>query len=194
LDGQTAIPVVKQVGMWANPVWGEAGIAYGQALNSLESASSRYSIQIMDRDGSNRRQLFPFQEEPGVEFPELAWLPGGRQLLFVYNGNLYVVDSRGGPSHQLTSDGQASRISWAAEVPPLTDTGAITTTTAITNNSPIPPTDAATSGAVMPTATSTTTALPTLIVPPASTPGPQPVSPLPGPPPRDTVPIESSEP
>lgn len=195
LDGQTAIPVVKQVGMWANPVWGADGIAYGQALNSLESASSRYSIQVMDRDGSNRRQLFPFREEPGVEFPELAWLPGGQQLLFIYNGNLYVVDSRGGPPRQLTSDGQASRISWAAEAPPLTDTGAITTTTAVTNDTSLPPADAAPTGAVTSTVTGTTTALPTLTVPPAPTPGPQPVSPLPGPPPRDTLPIEEgSEP
>lgn len=120
--GDISLKVVDQVGMWANPVWGEAGIAFGQAFDALESANSRYSIQAMDRDGSNRRLLFPFREELGVEFPEMAWLPDGQTLVFIYNGNLYTVAGNGSPPRQLTADSQASRISWAAEAPPITAT------------------------------------------------------------------------
>lgn len=120
--GDISLKVISQVGMWANPVWSKAGIAFGQAFDPLESASSRYSIQAMDRDGSNRRLLFPFREELGVEFPEMAWLPDGQTLLFIYNGNLYTVAGNGSPPRQLTADSRASRISWAAEAPPVTAT------------------------------------------------------------------------
>ncbi len=128
--GVISAPVARQVGMWSNPAWGEAGLAFGQALNPLQSANSRYSIQLVDRDGSNRRQLFPFREELGVKFPELVWLPRGRTLLFTYEGNLYTADTNGSPPRQLTSDGQTSRLSWAAPV--FTTTALMTSTTDIT--------------------------------------------------------------
>lgn len=157
--GDISLKVVPQVGMWANPVWGEAGIAYGQAFDPLESASSRYSIRVMDRDGSNRRLLFPFREELGVDFPEMAWQPGGQTLLFIYNGNLYSVAASGSPPRQLTADSRASRISWAAAAPPVTAAPAVTTTATLTP-------------------TATPGPVPTGTAPPASSPTP---APAPGP-------------
>ncbi|MEW5959508.1 MAG: G5 domain-containing protein [Chloroflexota bacterium] len=124
--GVISARVATQVGMWANPAWGPAGIAFGEAINPLQSASSRYRLQLIDRDGSNKRQLFPFQEEPGVQFPELAWSPDGKNLLFIFNGNLYLTGSDGAPPQQLTIDGQASRPQWVARAPVITATAGIT--------------------------------------------------------------------
>ena len=137
VDGNLTAKVAEQVGMWANPAWGEAGIAFGEAVNPFQSVNSRYDIQLIDRDGSNKRQLFPFQEEPGVQFPELAWSPMGRELLFTYNGNLYLTTSKGTPPQQLTVDGQASQPQWVAQAPLITSITSITVETGLTSSSSI---------------------------------------------------------
>jgi hypothetical protein len=120
--------VSQQVGMWANPAWGAAGIAFGAATNPLQSVNSRYYIQLIDRDGSSKRQLFPFKEELGVQLPELSWSPQGEALLFTYNGNLYIINRDGSPPKQLTSDGQASHPQWVSGAPIITSIGPATLT------------------------------------------------------------------
>ena len=137
VDGRLSAKVADRVGMWANPAWGEAGIAFGEAVNGLQSANSRYTIQFIDRDGSNKRQLFPFQSEPGVQFPELVWSSGGDELLFSYNGNLYLTTSRGKPPQQLTSDGQASQPQWVAKSAPITSVATLTATNGLTSSNSI---------------------------------------------------------
>ncbi len=117
-NGSVAARVAEEVGMWANPVWGTSGIAFGQAINPLESGTSRYTLQLIDRDGSNKRQLFPIINDTGVQFPEMAWSPDGDRLLFVYNGNLYLTSQTGSPPRQLTTDSQASQPQWVAEIRP----------------------------------------------------------------------------
>ncbi len=139
-DGKLTAKVAEQVGMWANPAWGELGIAFGQAVNPLQSVDSRYSIQLMDRDGSNKRQLFPFQTEPGVQFPELVWSSEKDDLLFTYNGKLFLTTTRGAPPQQLMTDGQATLPQWVAEAPVITRVTTVTqettvaTTVSITTN------------------------------------------------------------
>ncbi len=168
--------VAEQVGMWASPAWGKSGIAFGQAMNPLQSVNSRYSIQLIDRDGSNKRQLFPFREELGVQLPELVWSSTGEELLFTYNGNLYLLNNDGTPPKQLTTDGQASRPQWITDALPagpttLTHTVSITSAGAITATPVIlatPPAEA--KGTIMPTGlitnpvllTPTATRLPTV--------------------------------
>ncbi len=137
VDGRLSAKVVDRVGMWTNPAWAKAGIAFGEAVNALESVNSRYTIQLIDRDGSNKRQLFPFQTEPGVQFPELAWSPGGDELLFIYNGNLYLTTSRGKPPQQLTVDGQASQPRWVAKTAPMLSVTPLTATTGLTSSNSI---------------------------------------------------------
>jgi hypothetical protein len=134
-DGKLTAKVAEQVGMWANPAWGESGIAFGQAVNPLQSVDSRYSIQLMDRDGSNKRQLFPFQTEPGVQFPELVWSPEKDDLLFTYNGKLFLTTTRGAPPQQLMTDGQATLPRWVAEASVIaTQEITLATTVSITAN------------------------------------------------------------
>lgn len=138
-EGGLSVKVAEQVGMWANPAWGQAGIAFGSAVEPLRSVTSRYTLQLIDRDGSNKRRLFPFSTEPGVQLPELAWSPDGEQLLFVYNGNLHITGKNGGVPKQLSTDGQAGHPQWAlAQAPiisrtiPITADDTLTGTTAIT--------------------------------------------------------------
>jgi len=158
VDGQLSVKIAEQVGMWANPAWGEAGIAFGQALSPLKSVNSRYTIQLIDRDGSNKRQLYPFQSEPGVQFPELVWSPDGEELLFIYNGNLHITHRQGGPARQLTGNTQATHPQWA---PASAITPTLTLTATPTLATPrISPTT--TSTASLPTALTPTPSSPTL--------------------------------
>ncbi len=165
-DGKISAKVAGQVGMWANPAWSDAGIAYGRAVEPLQSVNSRYVLELIDRDGSNRRQIFPFREEPGVQFPEMVWSPDNSQLLFVYNGNLHLTSRQGGVPHQLTTDGQVSLPQWSLATT-RTLTGAMTLSLPTVTPSPTPGPPTATPS---PTRTPRPTATPTASATPTRTP------------------------
>ena len=115
IDKKFQVKIASEVGMWSNPVWGNLGIAFGKAVNPLQSVNSRYEIQGVDHDGSNNRQLFPVQSEPGVYLPTLAWSTDGDQLLFVYNGDIYQIDYTQSSMQQLTADTKVSQLQWASK-------------------------------------------------------------------------------
>lgn len=128
LEGGGPIPLSRDTGMFAYPVpspisvqdSGELSyeLAYLQAIFPRQSEGSRYRLMLMDRDGSNRRALFPAEGEPGLEPQQVTWSPGisagaaGYWLAFLYNGNLFLVDSASGQSFQLTGDGLIDRLDW----------------------------------------------------------------------------------
>jgi hypothetical protein len=171
VDSTISATVTEQVGMWSKPAWGEAGIAFGQAINPLQSVNSRYTIQLIDRDGSNKRQLFPFKEQTGVQLPELAWSPTKESLLFVYNGNLYIVSSQGGPPRQLTINSQASHPQWVSQALPITtSTTTVTTTTQITKSNSVTPTLPKTNNVTSTSSSTTTILTPTVTISTDSTP------------------------
>ena len=124
------ILMVSKVGMFAYPLpspvqihpSGETGyqVAYLQAVFPSQSDSSRYRMVVMDRDGSNRRELFPPTEAKGIE-PSQDWgkwspAPMGENgnftIALLYQGNIWLVDSITGESWQVTGDGLISRIIW----------------------------------------------------------------------------------
>jgi len=92
-------------------------IAYLQAIFPAQSESSRYQLVVMDRDGSNRRTLFP-QVGPGLEPQRLIWSPeplpdqAGFALAVVYQDNLWLIDVDGGEAWQITGDGLTNRVDW----------------------------------------------------------------------------------
>jgi hypothetical protein len=91
-------------------------IAYLQAAVPLESQDSRYRLMVIDRDGSNRRQLFPEAGEAGLAPSELrpaAWSPDASTLAIIYHGDLWIVAIASGRSQRLTSDGQVAAYSWS---------------------------------------------------------------------------------
>jgi len=114
-QGDLNVRLAEEVGMWAAPLWSPTSngvVAYGQAQSPRNSQDSSYELFIMDRDGSNKRRLFPREGWMGLIAPDLAWSPLGDALLFEYEGNLYRVDVGTGDLAQLTSDGQSSHPRW----------------------------------------------------------------------------------
>jgi hypothetical protein len=123
VDSEVRVRVAAESGMWANPRWSpaytttqtttESQILYGQALYPASSQDSRYDLYLMDRDGSNRRLVFPPPEESGVRVPQVAWSPDAQQLAVIYNGDVYLVDLTSSRVYQITGDGQCSQPRWA---------------------------------------------------------------------------------
>jgi hypothetical protein len=116
VDQELTVRLAEEVGMWSAPRWSPAPnelLVYGQAQSPRNSQDSRYELFVMDRDGSNRRRLFPPEGFVGLVAPDVAWSPWGDALLVVYEGNLYRIDVGGGTLVRLTSDGQGSHPRWA---------------------------------------------------------------------------------
>ena len=113
-NGTLTAELASEAGMWAAPVYAPEGdhIAFGHARDSYASQASGYDLYVMDRDGSDRRRLFPPEEEIGLGYPEIAWGPGGDRLIVVYQGNLYLIHVGDGEVHQLTDEGGVTTVRW----------------------------------------------------------------------------------
>ena len=130
-SGGGTLPLVEKVGMFATPaaapVYSSLGeersfqLAYLQAIFEAQSESSGYRLVVMDRDGSNRKVLFPEEGMPGLEPQQFTWSPqplegwGSRMdgaIAVIYQGNLWLVNAGSGEAMQITGDGLTSRISW----------------------------------------------------------------------------------
>jgi hypothetical protein len=126
-ENDANINMIRQTGMFAYPSSSELQssssekqyqIAYLQAIFPEQSETSRYRLVVMDRDGSNRRTIFPANDAPGLQ-PQLpVWAPEpisgqtGDFIALVYQGNLWLVDSGNGQAYQITGDGLVTRIDW----------------------------------------------------------------------------------
>lgn len=113
-DETITAELASEAGMWAAPLYASEGnhIAFGRARSPYTSQTSGYDLYLLDRDGSDRRLLFPPQDEIGLEYPEIAWGPGGNRLIVVYQGNLYLISIPDGEIHQLTVDGSVTAVRW----------------------------------------------------------------------------------
>ena len=127
LENNTTIPIAQETGMFAYPSISSVQsssrerqyqVAYLQAIFPEQSETSRYRVVVMDRDGSNRRTIFPADDAPGLEPQNLAWAPdvidgqSGDFLALIYQGNLWLVDSGNSQAYQVTGDGLVTRIDW----------------------------------------------------------------------------------
>jgi hypothetical protein len=119
----------EQVGMFASPTaspvhpngTGEPDayqVAYLQAIFPDQSETSRYRLIVMDRDGSDRRAIFPPPDSTGIEPQIPAWAPQpiqgqtGNFIAVIYQGNLWLLDCGSGQSYQITGDGLITNIDW----------------------------------------------------------------------------------
>jgi len=116
-NGRITAELVSEAGMWAAPAYAPEGdtVAFGQARTPYASQTSGYDLYVMDRDGSDRRPVFPPQEEIGLEYPEFAWGPGGDRLVVVYQGNLAIISVASGEVHPLTDEGGVTAVRWRGE-------------------------------------------------------------------------------
>ena len=84
----------------------------------MQSETSRYNLVVMDRDGSNKKILFPSEGAEGLEPQKLVWSPEALEnsdnpaIAFIYEDNLWIVDSVTGEAWQITGDNLTSRIDW----------------------------------------------------------------------------------
>jgi hypothetical protein len=105
--------------MWSAPRWSlsqgsESAILYAEADTPFDSYASRHTLRAMDRDGSNKRTVFPISRETGVAPPIVSdWSPDGQQIVVLYQGDLHLVDLAREQVQQLTGDGQCSLLDWA---------------------------------------------------------------------------------
>jgi len=122
--------LVRDVGMFAYPLpspifikpSGERShqVAYLQAIFPTQSETSRYRLAVVDRDGSNRTEIFPPSEAAGLDPQKYwgAWSPDplvgmpNLVLAVLYQGNIWLVDSVAGESWQITGDGRINRLAW----------------------------------------------------------------------------------
>jgi hypothetical protein len=103
----------SRTGMFALPVAHKNWIGYLQSVFPDQSDTSRYKLMVMDRDGSNKHQLFPPEGSTGIDPQTVAWQPNGEDIVaFIYQGNLYLVNVSTSNYQQITGDGLISNIDW----------------------------------------------------------------------------------
>lgn len=121
-DG-ASINVVQQTGIFSypkfSPVTDNAALklAYLEAVFPEQSETSRYRLVTIDQDGSNRTVLFPPEGSIGLEPQAVEWAPSRqpeqpRYIAYIYQGNVWLIDSETGSTRQVTGDGLVSRIDW----------------------------------------------------------------------------------
>lgn len=129
--GSFVATLADSAGMWASPRFSpqleipgsqfpRGYLAYLRAREPYNSISGQYDLVVSDRDGSNTRVIFPRSDQPGITTrafglaaQDFSWSPDGRQIAFIYQGNLWIIDVETVVSHQLTFDGGASHPVWA---------------------------------------------------------------------------------
>lgn len=119
----STISIAENIGMFSNPVpspiteYGHFMVAAFKAVDPAQSTSSKVRLIVLDRDGSNSREVFPPSGLPGMNPGRICWAPdhpAGQPyyLAVVYLGNLWLITSEDGSSHQITSDGLIDTIDW----------------------------------------------------------------------------------
>ena len=126
-SNDATVQIAEQTGMFAYPAISSIQsssrerpyqVAYLQAIFPEQSETSRYRVVVMDRDGSNRRTIFPANDAPGLEPQTPVWAPesisgqSGDFIAVIYQGNLWLVDSGNSQAYQVTGDGLVTRIDW----------------------------------------------------------------------------------
>lgn len=123
IDSGRVLPLVEGCGLFCYPVpstedaLGNIRVGYLSAIIPTQSETSRYNLYVMDRDGSNRKKLYPGEGQQGLDPQLIAWSPAlnkseFNRLLFIAQGNLLLVELPSGAIKQITGDGSISRVIW----------------------------------------------------------------------------------
>ncbi len=114
---------VEQSGMWSHMHWtparrgiggarsADSQIAFLKSSDPLNSLRSSYTLWLIDQDGSNGRQIYPPAGENSL-FPReqqfMAWSPDGRDIAFIFNDALYMLNIETQESRRITQDDAVS--------------------------------------------------------------------------------------
>ncbi len=119
ISGSLRARLAINAGMWAAPRWlpgavSSSQIIFGIAETPYASEASQYKLYIMDRDGSNRQLLFPAADAVGIDgLPDYSFSPDGRNLIVVYQGDLYIINLTTNNVRRLTAEGSISKPRWS---------------------------------------------------------------------------------
>ena len=126
-SNEATVTLIRSTGMFAypsvSPIDANGGeknyqVAYLQSIFIEQSDTSRYRLLVMDRDGSNKKILFPPSDLNGIEPQTPVWAPGKIDgqvndfIAVIYQGNLWLIDSGSSEAYQVTGDGLLSKIDW----------------------------------------------------------------------------------
>ena len=67
----------------------------------------------MDRDGGNKKQIFPIANDDALVLAQAAWSPDTKQLIAVRGGDLVLYDFATSKWSQLTDNGASALPRWA---------------------------------------------------------------------------------
>jgi resuscitation-promoting factor RpfB len=123
LDGGPTLNMAPQSGMFSYPVASPLlpdksfHLAFLQSIFPEQSDTGRYRLVVMDRDGSNRKVIFPAEGLPGIEPQQVVWSrepfpQSGHWIALTYQGNLWLVNPDTQEAQQVTGDGLVKRIDW----------------------------------------------------------------------------------
>lgn len=117
------IDLIQQSGMFSYPQFSPLAdnepnrLAFLEAVFPEQSGTSRYRLVTIDQDGSNRNVLFPPEGSIGLEPQKVEWSPSRqpgqpRYIAYIYQGNVWLVDTETSSTRQVTGDGLVNRIDW----------------------------------------------------------------------------------
>lgn len=123
LETSRVIPLVIRCGLFCYPIPSPTDVnddylvGYLSAILPNQSETSRYSLHVMDRDGSNRKKLFPGEGVQGLDPQLINWSPGEENngtywVAYISQGNLMLTEFPSGTIKQVTGDGSISKIVW----------------------------------------------------------------------------------
>ena len=123
VEDVVSIPMVSGCGLFCYVVPSQPDenenyyLGYLSAITADQSETSRYNLNVMDRDGSNRKRLYPGEGLQGLNPQLIAWSPTINQdnstwLAFIANGNMMFASLPSGAVKQITGDGSISKIYW----------------------------------------------------------------------------------
>lgn len=123
VNDKRVIPLAEKSGLFTYPVPSPANevgnytVSFLSAIIPEQSETSRYNLNVMDRDGSNRKKLYPGEGLQGLDPQTICWSPGADEngdqwIAFIAQGNLLLVNTRQGTIKQVTGDGSITKLSW----------------------------------------------------------------------------------
>jgi resuscitation-promoting factor RpfB len=116
---RTGVILVNNLGRYAYPATTAASTDVGSGAISLllpldpsQPDNSRYSLAILDQDGSNLTSLFPPPGAVGLDPNPITFSPDNNSILFIRGQDLWLLDISTREEFQLTSTGQITAFDW----------------------------------------------------------------------------------
>jgi resuscitation-promoting factor RpfB len=123
VNSNQVLTLIKQSGMFANPIASPVysqqnyQLSFLQAIFPDQSDTSHYKLAIINRDGANIKIVFPQEESTGLNPQDIVWSPVSSSnsvglLAFIFEGNIWLVNTISGEAHQITGDGLTTHLDW----------------------------------------------------------------------------------